>query len=181
MTLANPPRNSQPETDRTDEAAGGPARAAPALLPEERRVARTKTTRTILGAAHAGFACAVFDFTLLTRTFAVRPPPEYQTGKTIAQKHRPNHQHRYLHLVLHEVGQSLRAIADGQVADPEVADEPCDGDRRCKAVQRHLKNARGKHEEFERRRRRKNASPPFRAMKYSNTQPSTDPSVAMNA
>src|SRR5216683_8032304 len=112
---------------------------------------RRKTTRTILGAAHAGFACAVFGFTLLTRTVSVRPPPKYQTGKAITQQHRPNHQHRYLYLVLHEVGQSLRAIADSQVADPEVADEPRDRDRRCKAVQRHLKDARGKHEEFERR------------------------------
>ncbi len=79
--------------------------------------------------------------------------PEDQTGKAIAQQHRPNHEHCYLYLVLHEVGQSLRAIADSQVADPEVADEPRDRDRRCKAVQRRLKDARGKHEEFERRRR----------------------------
>src|SRR6266478_4707175 len=66
----------------------------------DRRVARTKTTRTILGAAHAGFACAVFDFALLTRTVGVRPPPEDQTGKTVAQQHRRNHQHRYLYFVL---------------------------------------------------------------------------------
>ena len=31
MRERNPPRNSQPETHRTDEAEGGPARAAPAL------------------------------------------------------------------------------------------------------------------------------------------------------
>src|SRR5258708_21544241 len=83
-----------------------------------------------------------------------RAAPKEQCGKNIAHSNERNHKNCDLQLVVHQIRDCVRAIADCQVPDSKVAKKARNRNRRRVTEQRHFKPPCRKHEKFERRRRR---------------------------